>query len=93
MTSEPPDCFTPPPAGRPVRRERSPALLRYEHHEAGEPMPSTDYIRHAAKLSRQLFLDASMGTPSTPDPEFYKTLAKALEEIADGLESTAKRRD
>ena len=56
-------------------------------------MPSTDYIRHAAKLSRQLYLDASIGTPLSPNPEFYKTLAKALEEIADGLESTAKRRD
>jgi hypothetical protein len=56
-------------------------------------MPSTDYIRHAAKLSRQLFLDASIGTPSAPGPEFYKTLAKALEDIADGLEYVNKRRD
>lgn len=56
-------------------------------------MPSTDYIRHAAKLSRKLFLDASTGTPSMPDPEFYKTLAKALEDIADGLEHVNKRRD
>lgn len=56
-------------------------------------MPSTDYIRHAAKLSRKLFLDASMGTPATPDPEFYKTLAKALEDIADGLDQISKRRD
>jgi hypothetical protein len=56
-------------------------------------VPSTDYIRHAAKLSRQLFLDASMGTTPSPDPEFYKTLAKALEDIADGLEHLNKRRD
>lgn len=56
-------------------------------------MPATDYIRHAAKLSRKLFLDASMGTPAAPDPEFYKTLAKALEDIADGLESINKRRE
>ncbi len=55
--------------------------------------PSTDYIRHAAKLSRKLSLDASMGTPTTPDAEFYKTLAKALEDIADGLEFASKRRD
>jgi hypothetical protein len=56
-------------------------------------MPSTDYIRHAAKLSRKIFLDASMGTPAAPDAEFYKTLAKALEDIADGLEYSTKRRD
>lgn len=56
-------------------------------------MPSTDYIRHAAKLSRKLYLDASLDTPAVPDAEFYKTLAKALEDIADGLEQVAKRRD
>jgi hypothetical protein len=55
--------------------------------------PSTDYIRHAAKLTRKLYLDASMGTPAAPDPEYYKTLAKALEDIADGLEFASKRRD
>lgn len=55
--------------------------------------PSTDYIRHAAKLSRQLYLDAAMGAAPQPDPEFYKTLAKALEDIADGLVFASKRRD
>ena len=54
---------------------------------------STDYIRHAAKLTRKLYLDTSMGTPSTPDPDYYKTLAKALEDIADGLDQIGKRRD
>lgn len=55
---------------------------------------ATDYIRHAARLSRQLYLDAGMGGAApAPDPEFYKTLAKALEDIADGLEQAAKRRD
>lgn len=54
---------------------------------------STDYVRYAAKLSRKLYLDASMGTPATPDPEFYKTLAKALEDIADGLDQAGKRRE
>jgi hypothetical protein len=68
-------------------------LLRYSDHNAEDRMPSTDYIRHAAKLSRKLFLDASMGTAAQPDPEFYKTLAKALEDIADGLEQINKRRD
>lgn len=55
--------------------------------------PTTDYIRHAAKLSRKLYLDASMGGAPAPDPDFYKTLAKALEDIADGLDQVAKRRD
>lgn len=55
--------------------------------------PTTDYIRHAAKLSRKLYLDASMGGDVAPDPDFYKTLAKALEDIADGLDQVAKRRD
>ena len=56
-------------------------------------MPTTDYIRQAAKLSRKLYLDAALGTPPAPDPEFYKSLAKALEDIADGLEQVAKRRE
>ena len=56
--------------------------------------PTTDYIRHAARLSRQIFLDAGMsGVAKAPDPEFYKTLAKALEDIALGLEQATKRRD
>ncbi len=54
---------------------------------------STDYVRYAAKLSRKLYLDAQMGIPATPDPEFYKTLAKALEDIADGLDQASKRRE
>lgn len=56
-------------------------------------MPTTDYIRHAAKLSRKLYLDSAMGGPPVADAEFFKTLAKALEDIADGLEQVAKRRD
>jgi thymidine phosphorylase len=56
--------------------------------------PTTDYIRHAARLSRQIYLDAGMGgVAKAPDPEFYKTLAKALEDIALGLEQATKRRD
>ncbi len=56
-------------------------------------MPTTDYIRHAARLSRKLYLDSALGSPPVPDPEFFKTLAKALEDIADGLEQVAKRRE
>ena len=55
--------------------------------------PSVDYIRHAAKLSRKLYLDGSMSGQVQPEPDFYKTLAKALEDIAEGLEQAAKRRD
>ena len=54
-------------------------------------MPTTDYIRHAARLARKVHMDAALGGSPQPDPEFYKTLAKALEEIAAGLEQVAKR--
>jgi ribosomal protein S12 methylthiotransferase accessory factor YcaO len=53
--------------------------------------PSTDYIRHAARLARKLHMDAAMGAGAQPDAEFYKALAKALEEIAAGLEQVATR--
>jgi hypothetical protein len=52
--------------------------------------PATDYIRHAAKLARKLQMDAAMGGTPQPDAEFYKTLAKAFDEIAQGLEQVAK---
>lgn len=48
--------------------------------------PQTDYLRHAAKLARQLQLDAGPGGTPKPDPEFWKALAKALDECAQGLE-------
>lgn len=53
--------------------------------------PSTDYIRHAARLARKLQMDAAMGAGPQPDADFYKALAKALEEIATGLEQVAPR--
>jgi len=53
--------------------------------------PTTDYIRHAARLARKLQLDAATGAPPAADAEFYKALAKAFEEIAAGLEQVAKR--
>lgn len=54
--------------------------------------PTTDYIRQAAKLARKLHLDAGMGAgPPQPDPEFYRTLSKALDEIAVGLEALSTR--
>jgi hypothetical protein len=50
----------------------------------------TDYIRHAARAARRLSGDPLGGPPQAPDPEFYKTLAKALEEIAAGLEQLGR---
>lgn len=53
--------------------------------------PATDYIRHAAKLARKLQLEAATGGTPAPDAEFYKTLSKALDEIAAGLEMVSTR--
>ncbi len=53
--------------------------------------PSTDYIRHAARLARKLQADAALGGTPQADAEFYKALAKAMDEIAAGLESVSKR--
>lgn len=49
--------------------------------------PTTDYIRLVARLSRKLQMDSAMGggVPQ-PDAEFFKALAKAMDEIASGLE-------
>ena len=53
---------------------------------------ATDYIRHAARAARKYAGDPFGGAPASPapDPEFYKTLAKALEEIAAGMEALGK---
>ncbi len=51
---------------------------------------STDYIRHAARAARKCAGDPLGGAPQPPDAEFYKTLAKALEEIAAGMEQLGK---
>lgn len=53
---------------------------------------ATDYIRHAARAARKYAGDPFGGAPQggAPDPEFYKTLAKALEEIAAALEALGK---
>lgn len=52
--------------------------------------PETDYIRHAARLARKLHADAALGAPVPPDAEFWKTLAKALDQCAEGLAQSAK---
>ena len=54
---------------------------------------TTDYIHHAARLARQIHMDAAMGGAPAPDADFYKTLAKALNDIAESLEAVAKQRD
>jgi len=56
-------------------------------------MTQTDYIRHAARLARQASTDAALGGPVVLDAEFLKSLAKALEQAADGLERVMKRKD
>ena len=52
---------------------------------------ATDYIRHAARAARKRAGDPLGGAPQPPDAEFYKTLAKALEEIAAGLDTLSKQ--
>jgi hypothetical protein len=56
---------------------------------------STDYIRHAARAARKYAGDPFGGDPpaQAPDAEFYKTLAKALEEIAAGMEQLGKQEE
>src|SRR5436309_1766448 len=67
------------------------ALDTHAPFRRGQPMRvATDYIRHAARLARKSAGEPLGGAPQPPDPEFYRTLAKALEEIAAGLEQLGK---
>jgi hypothetical protein len=50
----------------------------------------TEYIRHAARAARKCAGDPFGVPPQPPDPEFYKSLAKALDEVAAGLEQLGK---
>lgn len=52
--------------------------------------PPTEYIRHAARLARKLQMDAATGGSTPPDTEFWKALAKALDEAATGLEMVSR---
>ncbi|MDX2207990.1 MAG: hypothetical protein SFU57_10130 [Gemmatimonadales bacterium] len=56
-------------------------------------MTETDYIRHAARLARQAVTDAGPGGTPVIDAELLKTLAKGLEQAADGIERAMKRKD
>jgi hypothetical protein len=51
---------------------------------------ATEYVRHAARAARKCAGDPLGGPAQAPDPEFYRTLAKALEEVAAGLEQLGK---
>src|ERR671918_2450767 len=86
------ECPRPTPAryttASRCRSDSSPPLMALDSMK-----PQTDYIRHAARLARKLQMDAAMGGTPQPDAEFYKTLSKALDEIAAGLELVAKRPD
>ena len=52
---------------------------------------ATDYIRHAARAARKCVGDPLGGAPQPPDAELYKTLAKALDEIAAGLDELSQQ--
>ena len=47
----------------------------------------TEYTRFAAKLARKIVADSAMGGTPAADADFYKQMAKALDEIAEALES------
>src|SRR6058998_388066 len=85
---------TPETAGRERLAYLSGQSLRIGHSQPLSPRAAmrvaTDYIRHAARAARKCAGDPLGGAPEPPDPEFYKTLAKALEEIAAGLEQLGK---
>lgn len=54
--------------------------------------PATDYIEHLARLARKIQAEAALGSaPPQPDAEFFKVLAKAMDEIVAGLNTVSKR--
>jgi hypothetical protein len=83
------DGLVPPYLPSPAGRWSSSGPL--VHAPPANCMPTTDYIRHAARLARKIHMDAAMGGAPQPDAEFFKTLSKAFDEIAAGLEQVAKR--
>ena len=40
--------------------------------------PSTDYVRHAARLARKLQMEGGLGGTPQPDAEFYKTILNRI---------------
>ena len=57
------------------------------------PLTLNRRLRFVSGESQAEAMDASMGTPPELTPEYLKTLAKALEQVADGLEQASKRKD
>ncbi|MBI4420853.1 MAG: hypothetical protein HY560_08505 [Gemmatimonadetes bacterium] len=54
--------------------------------------PSTNYIEHLARLARKLHADAGLGSsPPQPDGEFYKVLARAMDEVVEGFRALGQR--
>jgi hypothetical protein len=88
------------PIGPPILKTADPpadahhgvAYLSATSMEPRMPMP-TDYIHHAARLSRQLVLEAGPGSTPAPDAEYYAALAKALDQVANAIDHLSKRRD
>lgn len=53
--------------------------------------PKTDYTRHVARLTRKLYADAALDSDTQPSAEYWKQLAKALDEIAEAIEKIPTR--
>lgn len=54
--------------------------------------PSTDYIEQLARLARKIQADAAMGSsPPQLNAEFFKVLAKAMDEITAGFKAVSQR--
>ena len=47
--------------------------------------PNTDYTRHVARLTRKLHADSMLDPGTQPSAEYWKQLAKALDEIAEAI--------
>jgi hypothetical protein len=79
-----------PKAARIIRETASTSGLTIPRVTSEAMRVSTDYIRHAARAARKCAGSPLGDPPQAPDPEFYKTLAQALEEIVAGLEQVGK---
>ena len=80
-------------AGTPVTEPVEEGPRSSEEAEADKHLTVSDDLR--PRIGRKFSEDrkASLEATPEPDPDFYKTLAKALVDIAEGLEQVGKRRD
>jgi hypothetical protein len=53
--------------------------------------PAADHLHRAASHTRNLPMGAAAGGEPEPDATFHRTLSKALEELAAGLELVSAR--